>query len=125
MDIEFDSWLTLWSGVCAVAWGDAPGWCLLPPILRYLDPLLDIRRGELSHGGGPWWSRVTGTLQMVLFLTALAPIKGQWRKRVVYIAALFVSAGQGASILALLRAKMRKHPDTYNDFYRSIPVSSC
>jgi len=53
LDIEADSWLTLWSAACATAWGDLPRWCLLPPILRYLDPLLDLRRGKLPRGGGP------------------------------------------------------------------------
>jgi phosphatidylglycerophosphate synthase len=111
MDIEFDSWLTLWSGICAVAWGDAPRLCLLPPILRYLDPLLDMRWGELPRGGGPWWSRVTGTLQMVLFLTALAPFKGRWRKQAIEIATLPVSVGQGVAILVLLGKKIRKGGD--------------
>lgn len=31
LDIEADSWLTLWSAVSATRWGDLPFWCLLPP----------------------------------------------------------------------------------------------
>lgn len=106
LDIEADSWLTLWSAATAVAWGDLPGLCLLPPMLRYLDPLVDLRRGKLPQGGGPWWSRLTGSGQMVLFLTALAPIDWRWRKRTLFLAALPVSGGQGLVILVLLAKKI-------------------
>lgn len=106
LDIEADSWLTLWSAVSAVTWGDLPHWCLLAPILRYLDPLIDLRRGKLPHGGGPWWSRVTGTAQMLLFLTALAPIDKQWRRQVLAAATLPVSVGQGITIIILLARKI-------------------
>jgi phosphatidylglycerophosphate synthase len=109
MDIETDSWLTLWSAISAAAWGDLPRWCLLPPIARYLDPTLDLSRGKLPHGGGPWWSRLTGTAQMALFLAALAPLKGRGRETVmkaVKVAALPVSVGQGAAIMVLLVRKI-------------------
>lgn len=107
LDIEADSWLTLWSAASAVAWGDLPRWCLLPPILRYLDPLVDLYRGKLPKGGGPWWSRLTGTSQMVLFLTALAPLNGQGRKQVLAVVTLPVSSAQGAAILVLLAKKIQ------------------
>ncbi len=110
LDIEADSWLTLWSAASAVAWGDLPRWCLLPPILRYLDPLFDLRRGKLPHGGGPWWSRMTGTAQMLLFLTALAPVNRRWRQRTLSLAALPVSGGQCITIVVLLARKMLKQP---------------
>ncbi len=108
MDIESDSWLTLWSAVSATAWGDLPRSCLLPPIIRYLDPILDLSRGRLPHGGGPWWSRLAGTAQMALYLAALAPLKGHWRERMmraVRIVALPVSGGQGMAIVVLLARK--------------------
>ncbi len=108
MDIEADSWLTLWSAISTVEWAGLPCWCLLPPIIRYLDPILDLRRGKLPRGGGPWWSRLTGTSQMILFLAALAPLKGRWREQVmrtVKMAAPLVSIGQGAAILILLVRK--------------------
>ncbi|HKF37029.1 MAG TPA: CDP-alcohol phosphatidyltransferase family protein, partial [Ktedonobacteraceae bacterium] len=107
LDIEADSWLTLWSAASAVAWGDLPRWCLLPPTLRYLDPLVDLHRGKFPRGGGPWWSRLTGTSQMVLFLTALAPLNGQGRKQALAIVTLPVSSAQGAAILVLLIRKIR------------------
>lgn len=107
LDIEADSWLTLWSAASAVAWGDLPRLCLLPPVLRYLDPLVDLRRGKLPQGGGPWWSRLTGSGQMVLFLTALAPASWRWRKRTLDIAVLPVSGGQSIAIIVLLARKIR------------------
>lgn len=110
LDIETDSWLTLWTAISATVWADLPRWCLLPPMLRYLDPMLDLSRSKLPRGGGPWWSRLTGTSQMILFLAALAPLKGQWRERVmrmVKIAALPVSVGQGAAIVVLLGKKLK------------------
>lgn len=109
LDIESDSWLTLWTAICANEWADLPRWCLLPPLLRYLDPMLDLSRGKLPRGGGPWWSRLTGTSQMILFLAALAPLTGKRRERImklVKLAALPVSVGQGAAIVALLGKKL-------------------
>ena len=38
LDIEADLWLTLWSAAGAVAWGNMPRWCLLPPIIRIWSP---------------------------------------------------------------------------------------
>lgn len=115
MDIEADSWLTLWSAICASAWGDLPRLSLLPPLMRYLDPILDLSRGKLPHGGGPWWSRLTGTAQMVLFLAALAPLEGRRREqvmKVIKVSALPVSGAQGAAIVALLVRKMREEEAT-------------
>lgn len=109
LDIESDSWLTLWTAICASEWAGLPRWCLLPPLLRYLDPMLDLSRGKLPRGGGPWWSRLTGTSQMILFLAALAPLTGKRRERImklVKLAALPVSVGQGAAIVALLGKKL-------------------
>lgn len=108
LDIEADSWLTLWSAAGSVAWGDLPRLCLLPPILRYLDPILDLLRGKLPRGGGPWWSRVTGTAQMVLFIAALAPQEWPLRKRVLTSIALPVSGGQAVAIIILLARKLLK-----------------
>jgi len=112
LDIEADSWLTLWSAVGAAAWGELPRWCLLPPLLRYLDPLLDLRRGKLPHGGGPLWSRLTGTAQMILLLTALAPVDGRWRQQALAAAALPASGAQCVTIIVLLARKILENEDT-------------
>jgi phosphatidylglycerophosphate synthase len=99
LDIEADSWLTLWSAAGAIAWGDLPAWSILPPILRYLDPLHALMHGELPQGGGLWWCRVTGTSQMVLFFVALTPVDFQKRKQVLTAAAFPVSSAQCVSVL--------------------------
>ena len=79
LDIEADSWLTLWCAVAAIAWGGLPWIVLLPPLARYLQPALALRRGSLPSGGGPWWARVVGVAQMALLLAALLPLAGSWR----------------------------------------------
>ena len=48
---------------------------------------------------------------MILFLAALAPLKGQWRERMmrmVKMAALPVSLGQGAALVVLLGRKFEE-----------------
>ena len=111
LDIEADSWLTLWSAASAVAWGDLSRWCLLAPLIRYLDPLLSLQRGQLPRGGGPWWSRATGTGQMLLFLVALAPINWPWRRQVLSLISLPISLSQCAALLILLSHKWRGHDE--------------
>lgn len=111
LDIEADSWFTLWSAAGAVAWGDLPGWCLLPPIIRYLDPLISLQQGKLPHGGGPWWSRLAGAGQTGLFFAALAPFEGRWRNRFLTLASVPVSAGQCVALLILLARKVQQERD--------------
>jgi phosphatidylglycerophosphate synthase len=106
LDIEADSWLTLWSAAGAVAWGDLPIWYLLAPIIRYLDPLISLRHGKLPQGGGPWWSRLAGACQTGLILIALAPFEPRQRNRFLSLAALPVSAGQCLALLVLLIRKV-------------------
>jgi len=108
LDIEADSWLTLWSAAGAVVWGELPGWCLLPPIIRYLEPLLALKQGKLPQGGGPWWYRIVGASQMGLLILALAPIDWQRRKQILAAASLPVSCGQCAAIVVLLARKLQK-----------------
>ncbi|HEX6800804.1 MAG TPA: CDP-alcohol phosphatidyltransferase family protein [Ktedonobacterales bacterium] len=79
LDIEADSWLTLWCAAATVAWGGLPWIVLLPPLAHYLHPALALRRGALPRGGGPWWARVVGVAQMALLLAALLPLAGTWR----------------------------------------------
>jgi len=102
LDIEADSWVTLWSVAYAVFTRSLPGWCLLAPLVRYLHPLLDVRAGGLPHGGGPWWARVTGAAQMGLVLLALAPSRSRSRRRVLSMLPGPISMGQLATQLALL-----------------------
>jgi len=109
LDIEADSWLTLWSAAGAITWGDLPAWSILPPILRYLDPLHALMHGKLPQGGGPWWSRMTGTSQMILFFVALTPLDFQKRKQLLTTLALSVSSAQCAAVIVLLIRKLREN----------------
>ena len=109
LDIEADSWLTLWAAAGAIIWGDLPAWSMLPPVVRYLDPLHTLIHGKLPQGGGPWWCRVTGTSQMGLFFVALTPIDFQKRKQLLTAVALPVSSAQCAAILVLLIKKLREN----------------
>ena len=102
LDIEADSWLTLWSAAGAVAWGEVPGWCLLPPIIHYLEPLLALMQGKLPQGGGPWWYRLVGASQMGLLIVALAPFDWRQRKQFLTAASFPVSIGQCTAIFVRL-----------------------
>lgn len=109
LDIEFDSLLTLVAGIAAVAWGGLPWIVLLPPLMRYAQPVLALRQGDLPAGGGPWWSRVTGVAQMVLFILALAPVNWPMRETVLGVAAWPISLAQLTVMLVLLHPKLRPH----------------
>lgn len=109
LDIEFDSWLTLWSGIAAVAWGGLPWLVFLPPLLHYIQLVLALRQGALPAGGGPWWSRVTGVAQMALFILALAPFSWPIRGTVLGVIAWPISLAQLTVMLALLHPRLRPH----------------
>jgi len=108
LDIEADSWLTLWSAAGAIAWGKLPRWCLLPPIIHYLEPLLALKQGKLPHGGGPWWYRTIGASQMAILIVALAPIDWRQRKQILTAVSLPVSGAQCAAIFIHLIMKLRE-----------------
>ena len=101
LDIESDSWLTLWCALGAVAWGGLPRWSLLPPLVRYIHPMLDLRRGQLPVGGGPKWGRLTGIAQYLFFSFALAPVAGRTRDRIARFASPLISGAQLLSMLML------------------------
>ena len=107
LDIESDSWLTLWSAVAAILLGGLPWICLLPPVVRYIHPLLALRAGKLPVGGGPWWSRVTGMTQMAVLMAGFAPIAGPARDAILDIVIWPVSLAQLATMLALLALRRR------------------
>lgn len=68
LDIEADSWLTLWGAVAGVRLRRLPAASLLPPVLRY--PMVAGRPVQLRL-----WQRVAGVAQMVVLAMALSP----WR----------------------------------------------
>lgn len=117
LDIEADSWLTLWSAAGAVAWTGLPRWCLLPPLLRYIQPLLAFRGGGVPAGGGPWWSRATGVAQMALIVAALSPFHSRLRARLLPQVVLPIGAAQGLTVVALCCQAGRRRD-------RSLPTSS-
>lgn len=102
LDIEADSWLTLWCAVGAWAWGGLPWWVVLAPLVRYVHPARALLRGGLPTGGGPWWSRVTGVAQMALLLGALLPVEFFGRVAMLTFAAVPISGGQLATMIALV-----------------------
>lgn len=75
LDLEADSWLTLWIAVAAVRWGRLPPVSLAPPCLRYVLPATALTRGTYGEAdlGKRWWARVAGVAQMSLLLVALMP----------------------------------------------------
>lgn len=111
LDIESDSWLTLWSAVTAILLGGLPWICLLPPVVRYIHPLLALRAGKLPVGGGPWWSRVTGMTQMAVLMAAFAPVTGAVRDAVFGIIIWPVSLAQLATMLTLLVVRPHRRKD--------------
>jgi len=68
LDIEADSWLTLWGAVAGFRLGRLPGVSLVPPALRY--PLAAGRPSRMRP-----WQRAAGAAQMVVIAGALA----RWR----------------------------------------------
>jgi phosphatidylglycerophosphate synthase len=108
LDIESDSWLTLWSAVAAILLGGLPWICLLPPVVRYIHPILALRAGKLPVGGGPLWSRVTGMTQMAVLMAGFAPIAGPTRDTILGIVIWPVSLAQLVTMLALLVLRRRK-----------------
>ncbi len=108
LDIEADSWLTLWSAAGTVAWGKLPGWCLLPPIIHYLEPVVALRQGKLPRGGGSWWYRLAGVGQMGLLIVALAPFNWRKRKQFLSAASVPISIGQSAAIFVRLAITLKQ-----------------
>jgi len=95
LDIETDSWLTLWGAVAAFRLGGLPGLSLLPPALRY--PLAAGRPAPLRA-----WQRAAGVAQMVVIAWALA-------RRPPRALAAAVAAGQLAALAASAVRYGRRH----------------
>jgi phosphatidylglycerophosphate synthase len=100
LDIEVDSWLTLWCAVAAVTLGGLPWWCLLPPLAHYLQPVHALRHGRLPAGGGPLWGRLSGVAQMALLLAALLPVGPAWRVPALSLASVPIGAVQVVAMLS-------------------------
>ena len=91
LDLEADSWLTLWGAAAAVRVGGVPAVSLLPPALRY----------PLSAGSRPGtrpWQRAAGVAQMVVIATGLTARRRPPRTLAVAAAGLQLAA-LGADVL--------------------------
>jgi phosphatidylglycerophosphate synthase len=70
LDLEADSWLSLWAGAAAWRTGELPWFGALPPFMRYLGLLAHRRlRGRPER----FWQRSAAGLQVVSVGLALAP----------------------------------------------------
>ena len=65
LDLEADSWLTLWGAAAAFRLGGLPGWSLLAPALRY--PLV----AGVAPPPPSRWQRAAGVAQMIVIAGGL------------------------------------------------------
>ncbi len=93
LDLEADSWLTLWAAVAAASLGRLPVWAVLAPALRYAF-LLERSEREPDRP----WQRTAGITQMAALCAALSP----WAKlrRAARRAAPLCAAAQLAAMAA-------------------------
>jgi phosphatidylglycerophosphate synthase len=97
VDLEADSWLTLWVAIAGVRWQRLPRVALAAPLLRYGVVALTLIRGSYASAdlGSTWWGKGAGVAQMAALLLGLAPLpEGRLRKGARY-------AADGASLLQL------------------------
>lgn len=76
LDIEADSWLTLWAAVAAWRLGALPSWSVLPPLLRYLIPGVQTQWKCHPPVDRPWQRTAAGlqTLALALALVPMCPL---------------------------------------------------
>jgi phosphatidylglycerophosphate synthase len=109
-DLEADSWLTLCTGLAAVAWGDVPARAAVPPLTRYLllaaclrhEPYASFRADQVTR------TRPLGMAQMALFIAALAPFGGPLTGRLVQMLGRVEPPLQLALQVAMYRRSRRR-----------------
>jgi phosphatidylglycerophosphate synthase len=84
LDIEADSWLTLWAAIAGFRLGRLPGLSLLPPPLRY--PLMAGRTTSMRP-----WQRAAGVAQMVVLAASLSGRRPTRRLALVAAAAQMIA----------------------------------
>jgi phosphatidylglycerophosphate synthase len=90
LDIEADSWLTLWGALAGVRLRRLPWWSLLAPLLRY------AMTPGIQKPLRPW-QRTAGVAQMVVLVGALS------ERRVPAAGAAAAAAMQLAALVARVR----------------------
>lgn len=108
MDIEADSWLSVWSAMEAVRCAGLPRLCLVPPAMHYIHPILDVWERKLPEGNPLWFSRAPGIAQGALIGLALVPILRERHLRVLRKVAIPVSGLQTLVMLTLLVARLAR-----------------
>jgi len=72
LDLEADSWLTLWAAAAAWRSGELPASCLVAPLLRYA---VRSRRGLDAPMASEGWQKAAGAAQMGVLACALSPTR--------------------------------------------------
>lgn len=70
LDLEADSWLTLWAAVAAFSSGGLPATCMVAPVARYA---VRWRRGLSRPMAAAGWQKAAGSAQMAVIAGGLAP----------------------------------------------------
>ena len=104
LDIEADSWLSLWAAAAAYRAGDLPPVSLLPPVIRYVIPVL-LARSRCARPAERGWQRAAAGLQATAVALTLAPLSRL--HRVGRMMAPVGATAQMASIAVTIRNTLR------------------
>jgi phosphatidylglycerophosphate synthase len=111
LDLESDSWLTLWSAIAAVTWGGLPSYVVVPTIARYGFLLAALSRLSYAEANDhPPLERQIGIAQMTLFLAALAPFGGRLTRPVLRPAAALIAPLRLVTMAALYGRRLGMLP---------------
>jgi len=118
LDIEADSWLSLWAAAAAYRAGDLPALGLLPPVVRYVIPGLLVRYRCPRPTERPW-QRIAAGVQAVAVALTLAP--GSGLRRLGRTMGPIGAIGQTTSVAATIRRTL--HAAARDAFIRSKGVA--
>jgi phosphatidylglycerophosphate synthase len=109
LDLEADSWLTLWAAVASWRAGGLPAACLAAPIWRYV---VRWRRGFATPMATAGWQKAAGAVQMAVFAGALAPSRllGSAARAVFPLASIAQLAALVADLVSPARAHAAGEP---------------
>lgn len=104
LDLEADSWLTLWAALAAVLWGELPPWYVAAPALHYLLPFIEAHPADGAPARPfPRRDRAIGVAQMAIITVALCP----WAPRSLRARACDAASPVAIASLACLLAQER------------------